>query len=51
MKREECSWCGAECPADPPRDRFKVPYCTKAHRDASSRALRQLRDADGKDSR
>lgn len=38
----ECSWCGAECEGTF-GDRRGDKFCTRSHRDASSRAVANLR--------
>ena len=38
----ECSWCGAELYDECFRNRRGEGFCSKAHRDASNRALKQL---------
>ena len=45
----ECSWCGAECSPSGPRDRDGNLFCGRAHRDASTRAVRRLRFQEGKE--
>jgi hypothetical protein len=41
----ECDWCGADQAADGwKRDRIGGVFCSKAHRDASTRAVKALRE-------
>jgi len=43
----ECAWCGAEIDGKhPPGSVRGEVFCTRAHRDASARAVRVLLDAD-----
>lgn len=39
---DECSWCGADIAGVPVRSRRGEVFCSKAHRDASARAVKAL---------
>lgn len=46
----DCSWCGSDHTDHPKgrpyRDKGGEPFCSKAHRDASTRALRRFLESD-----
>lgn len=46
----ECAWCGAEVDESEPliANRRHELFCSKAHRTASNKALRDLRENQGK---
>ena len=42
---EPCAWCGADIELErPPKSRRGEVFCSKSHRDASARAVRQLHE-------
>ena len=43
---KECSWCGAEITSSVFYDSLGAMFCSKSHRDESTRAVRRLTQRD-----
>lgn len=45
MSETDCAWCGAEITdPNPPKSVRGEKFCSRAHRDASARAVKNLRN-------